>query len=195
MIIKLKGVLKEIFRIQRYYILVGPTDGPKTIREPIVKFFQAYEGDLDELTEGYEYNHEKRERDKQSLRDGEVCYIGYLGDEIVFYGWLSTKKFFIPEVLDIPLGEGKMYGYRAFVVPHLRNKGIFKQYYKYRGREIKKYYPHVQEILTYTNTKNDPALSTMFSSGFSVVGTMKIINFLRWKKIIVPEEVRSYIQK
>ena len=63
----------------------------------------------------------------ERLARGCRCFAGWLGPDVVAYGWLSNRAEWIGELgLEIEPGGGEAYVWNCVTLPAHRNKGIFR---------------------------------------------------------------------
>ena len=116
----------------------------------------------------------------QDMQNGHVLVAAFSGDEWVGYNWISLKPIEVEEVERVIHFEGA-YLYRAYVKKEYRKMGIMKKVMYLTLNQIKNKYK-LNEVYAITETANVPAIKTLESYGFSVVGTIKYSKLFLWKK-------------
>ena len=190
-------VIRKIIKLEKYYIVTQdisicypekPDDLPVTFRQATVE-------DIDTLTEEQDYPEEKKKKAKQAIRNGDICHLGFLEGKIVYYHWHSVSRFFIPGLLDLPLGPGKIYGYKTFVAPELRGKGLVRQFYRVRTNDMLSLFPDRKDGIGYIQAKNRSSIRALIEKGdFKIIGVGLALKILGWQKFLLSRKVRTIIQ-
>ncbi len=116
----------------------------------------------------------------QDMQNGHVLIAAFLEDEWVGYNWISLKPIEVEEV-ERDIHFTGAYLYRAYVKKEYRQMGIMKKIMYLALNQIKNKYKR-NEVYAITETANVPAIKTLESYGFSVVGTIKYSKLFLWEK-------------
>ena len=116
----------------------------------------------------------------QDMLDGHVLVAAFLDDEWVGYNWISLKPIEVEDVESVIHFKGA-YLYRAYVKKEYRQRGVMKKITYLTLNQIKNKYKR-NEVYAITETANVPAIKTLESYGFSVVGTIKYSKLFLWGK-------------
>lgn len=125
------------------------------------------------------------------LAQGDKCFVGYVRNKISTYVWVSLKERRLAGNYRLPLGKNKAFFFKGFTIPSMRGLGLIPAV-------LNAAYTWLQEngysvVYSDTNAKNIRSIRTQQRMGLRIVGTYRILRILKWRRPILPPQLRKTI--
>ncbi len=121
----------------------------------------------------------------RQVREGEICVSGWIGQELVYYGWIQFRERQLARRTSIPIPPGTGFIYRCFTRPDHRGKHIYPAALDFMCRWLAA--EGYQRALIDHQAQNRASQTGILRAGMQPLAEYVVVKIL-WLRWAVPDE-------